>query len=447
MPSGTSQATDFRPAPSGLALLVSLAALTALLSLYLWTELLLARAGGATLCGLSDPGACARLWEGPFASTVHRLTGLPVAGWGLAWALAATALPLVALVHTARQRPLLGWLSAVRLTAAGGFLAVLGLMFAAFQAKTLCIGCLLTYGLVLGYAGIALIGWRSMGLPERGRGLGLSLATLALAFGALIYPGLRTPSSRTVAGRAAISSAGGGAASVAAAQVTGDDEVSRFVASLAPGLRQTLSDALYLYRAGMALPLEPPRALIGEPTAPLRISEFTDVRCGTCADLQETLAALEQRVPAGSFSVEPRHFPLDGECNPYVRQASDPVRCLAARARICVENRPGASEFAQRMFRVQETLNIAEVYRLAEDLVPRAELAACIVSAETARKLRADIESAVRYRLEGTPLVLLNGRKAVSFPPFLYAMILTSGRTDHPAFEGLPTPNPSAHIH
>ena len=43
-------------------------------------------------------------------------------------------------------------------------------------------------------------------------------------------------------------------------------------------------------------------------------------------------------------------------------------------------------------------------------------------------------------------LVLVNGRKATSFPPFLYAMVLTGGHTDHPAFATLPAANPSAQL-
>ena len=79
--------------------------------------------------------------------------------------------------------------------------------------------------------------------------------------------------------------------------------------------------------------------------------------------------------------------------------------------------------------------------------MPRARLEACIASADTKAKLQADIELAVRYQLDGTPLVLLNGRRAVAFPPFLYAMVLTNGSADDPAFSSLPPPDPNAQIH
>jgi protein-disulfide isomerase len=426
----------FQPSPASVAALAALGEVAALVSLFLWGELVLAHAGGATACALSDPEACARLWDGPLASTIHRVTGLPVAGWGLAWALAAAALPLVALVRAAEGRPRADWLSAARITAAAGVVAVLMLMAAALQARTFCVGCFFIYVLVSGYAGIALLGWRALGLPQRGRAALISLAAVAIAALLLLYPGLKTGSANPLVGGRSGTAAG----------FKANDDVSEFVASLTPPLRQTLADSLHQYRQGIAVPSGPPRALIGSASAPLRITDFTDIRCGHCAELHETLAALEREAPAGSFSVEPHQFPLDGECNPYVRRGQDPVRCLAARARICVEGRPGATAYAGRLFGKQETLSTADVYALAEAVIPRRELEACVARAETSQKLQSDIELAARYQIDGTPLVLLNGRKATSFPPFLYAMVLTGGRTDHPAFATLPAANPSAQL-
>ncbi len=441
----TSPSPAYTPSPASLASLVALGALTALLSLFLWAELLLARAGASTSCALSDPNACAALWDGPFAKAIQRFSGLPVAGWGLAWALGATALPLIALRRAAEGAPRAAWLSAVRITAAAGVLSTFVLMATVLQARSYCPGCLLTYVLVLAYGGTALIAWRPLGLPERNGGLLRSAVATAAAFALLLYPGLKTASTRTVAGREAL--AGAGAVASPAPPGVPDDDVSRFVASLAPDLRQTLSDSLYIYKSGLVIPPGVPRALVGPADAPLRITEFTDIRCDHCAELHKTLAALAMEAPAGSFSVEPRQFPLDGACNPYVREASDPVRCLAAQARICAEGRPGATEYAARLFERQATLTPAEVYTLADGLMPRQRLEACVASPETLAKLRADVDLAAKYEIDGTPLVLLNGRKGTSFPPFLYAMILAGGRSDHPAFGTLPSANPSAHLH
>jgi hypothetical protein len=42
---------------------------------------------------------------------------------------------------------------------------------------------------------------------------------------------------------------------------------------------------------------------------------------------------------------------------------------------------------------------------------------------------------------------LINGRQAVSVPPFLYAIVIARGAAEHPAFATLPPPNPNAHLH
>jgi serine/threonine-protein kinase len=436
--SAVETAAAFRPTPASLAALVVLGGLAALLSLFLWGELLVTRAGGAAFCALADPDACERLWDGALAVGVHAWSGLPVAAWGLVWALAAAGLPLLALLRAAEDRPDVAVLSAVRVVAAAGVVAACVLFAAALQARSFCSGCFATYLLVFGYAGIALFSWQSLGLPQRGRALLLAAGSLSAGFVLLLYPGRHTPSSRDAAARHALSGT---------APAAGGDAVSAFVARLTPDLRQTLSDALFLYRNGLAFPLAPPRALVGAGDAPVRITEFTDVRCGHCAELHETLIALERELPAGRFSVESRQFPLDVACNPAVQRSGDPVRCLAAKALICAEARPGSREYAGRLFAKQESLGEADVLALAEGVVPPGELSSCVKAEATAGRLRSDVDDALRYQLDGTPLVLVNGRKGVSFPPFLYAMVLTEGRADHPAFAGLPPPNPNAHLH
>ena len=54
------------------------------------------RSGGSSFCGFGGKLDCEAVWSGAFASTVHRLTGVPIAGWGLAWSAAAFLLPLAA---------------------------------------------------------------------------------------------------------------------------------------------------------------------------------------------------------------------------------------------------------------------------------------------------------------------------------------------------------------
>ena len=205
---------------------------------------------------------------------------------------------------------------------------------------------------------------------------------------------------------------------------TKDAALREFVSSLAPPARQALSDVLHRMRSGPALTLPAPRAVRGSPDAPVRFTEFTDVRCSHCAELHPVWEELERAVPPGSFSVESRFYPLDAGCNAQLSsRAADPVRCLAPRVQICVEGRPGAPALAGALFAEQRTLTVERVYELASAQLPRAELEACAASAETARKLAEDVALAGLYEPEGTPIVLVNGRQGAAFPPFLYAII------------------------
>ncbi len=452
------------PPPRDWARLTGLGALSGLWSLFLWTELVLARSGGSTFCGSGGGFDCTAAWNGALASTVHRLTGMPVSGWGLVWSIAAFALPLVALTRRASGAEPGPLVSAVRLTAGAGLLVVVVLLAESAIAGAFCIGCIATYVIVGAYAAIALVGWRREGLPEAGRGAGFAAAATAIAFACLLYPGLHTPKSSGEAGRQAVAQAAGAAeapqadspaaAPAPASNRTGtgdpgrDRQLDDLVAALDPAGKQMLADSLAIYRSSPPAMLPAPRALVGSTVAPVRITEFTDILCEHCASLYETLQTLRGHTAPGSYSVDARQFPLDGRCNPQFESGKgDDVRCVAAAARICIEPSGREPEFAGALFARQKGLTRAAVFEIAAPYMPREKLAACIASPQTRSELEQDLAAASQYDSDGTPIVAVNGRRGTSFGPFLYAMILTRGEPAHPAFDALPPGNPTAHLH
>lgn len=433
--------------PGALAGLSALGALSALLSVFLWGQLLLVRQGGMPFCGFGASTDCATVWNSAFASAIHRVTGVPVAGWGLVWSLVAFALPLLVLWRRAEGRRPSALIAAVRFTAGIGLATVAVLLAVTAVERAFCLGCFATYLLAAGYAGIALFGWQQAGWPEAGRGAAVAAIAASLSFILLLYPGSHTPQAAGQAGRDAIARTGS-AASPGTGDASRDRALTDLVGSLEPGLKQILSDSLFLYRNGRSIVLPKARASQGPEGAPVLITEFTDIRCEHCADLQKTLVSLQEHLPPGSFSADARQFPLDAECNPLLKsQPADPVRCLAARARICFEGHPKAGDYAQALFAKQKDLTKDQVFELAAPFMPRKKLEACVGSPDTANKLQEDIQIASGLEPEGTPIVLVNGRLGTSFGPFLYAMVLTRGEADHPAFAALPPPNPKAHLH
>jgi protein-disulfide isomerase len=439
--------------PRSLAKLCLLGALSGLWSLFLWAELVLVRSGGSSFCGLGGKLDCEAVWTGAFASTIHRFTGLPIAGWGLAWSAAAFLQPLAALLRRAETKSLGPLATAIRLVGLAGVMAVALMIAASAVADVVCLGCVGTYLIVAAYGYIALLQWRPAGFPQARRGLLIMAGVFGGAFLLLLYPGLRTPKSSGEAGRKAVSravaqSGGGSRPAGGTGNAQSDKILADLIASLEPQLKQTFADSLAIYRAAQTQRISPPRALVGSDLAPVKITEFTDILCEHCAGLQETLQTLRENSPPGSFSVDARQFPLDGRCNPFVGQnKGDDVRCVAAKSRICMEPTGKEPQFAAALFAAQKDLTREKVFEIAAPFMPRPALTACMDSAATRAKLEEDITAAGAFDSDGTPIVAVNGRKGTSFGPFLYAMILTRGNLEHPAFEALPPGDPTAHLH
>ena len=159
--------------------------------LFLWRELLRARAGADAFCGFGG-GDCAGLWDGAFAGALHAATGLPVAAWGVVWGAVATILPLLAWSEPAGRWS--GRLrSAIRATALAGVAGVVVLLLASAAEGGFCQACALTYVLSAVYAAVA---WRRLGAAVDLPGVGLAAAVTAAMYLLLLYPGLRTPKHR-----------------------------------------------------------------------------------------------------------------------------------------------------------------------------------------------------------------------------------------------------------
>lgn len=476
--------------------LTLLGTLAAAWAIFLWRQLLAARAGLEPFCGFGDGGDCAALWDGAFAADIHRWTGVPVAGWGVVWGLIALALPLLA-------RRNASWTPAVRLVAWSGAAGIAGLLGASLAAGMFCSSCALTYALTLAYAVVA---WRGLGAAPVLSGAVPAGGMVIAAFLLVLYPGLKTPKNAQLEGTRVLaeiaksggSTSTGGSASTSAAPTTAtDDDASSDSAStaddapreapkplptgrpvagnlkqardlgaahqrdfdkdlrslleeLTPELRQGVADSIYFYENAPAFPLERPRALRGTAQAPVIFTEFTDTLCSHCATLHENLAYVFGSVPQDAFAFETRQFPLDGLCNPHVERQDEygPPRCTAAKVKICMEGSGSAFEVAGKLYDNQQDLTVDKIYELVAGFAYRTPLEECVASEETAKKLLDDITFAKLYQLRGTPLLLVNGREAAPFGPFLLAMVYTGGSTEHPILkELLPRPSPNIPIH
>lgn len=438
--------------PSILGLLLAFAVGESLLAIYQWLELLSVRRGNTAACEIGETLNCATVWNSGFASSMHALTGLPVAALGLVWGLVATALVVLLIVWTRSKKSIAPALNALRVVAIAGIVASIVFFLASLSSGAACLTCIGTYVLTLGFAGTVLFALPGARLPGQGEWVpALAWAGgLTLLFWGLLLPlGLATP--RTVATTTKlptmpVAGATPDAGSAPAGPLSDREQlVKSFLGTLSPDERQAIANNLALYRNAERKPVNyPARKLKGRSDAPVKIIDWTDIKCGHCAHFEEAMQQIEQAVPAELISVEPRQFPLAGECLVKMKRP-DPsgVRCLAAKSLICLEDSPQFWQVRSKMFAEQEALDADRVIELATSTgLSRPALDACVTSAATQEKLEQDMAYAEAYGLEGTPFVLLNGRSARPFPTsFLYALILTGGNPDSGAFAGLPPPS------
>ncbi len=428
--------------PLGPMLLSGIALAESALAVYQWMELLNVRSGGKAVCALSETVNCAAVWSSPFASWVHAFLRMPVAALGLVWGLGALAVAAAVALKARARADVEVPVSAARLVAALGVVSVVVFAIASFQAKAVCLTCVGTYVLVLGYAAAA---WKLLPgpFPPRPKVLKSSASWGAVAFAVpyalLLYPGSRTPANASGPMSELVSAA-------SASPAEADAKLASFLGGLSWAEQQAVSDSLALYKSAPTVDVSrfSTRMRYGPEGAPVRLVEFTDVRCGHCRVLVEVLSQLKRVSPPDALSVEPRHFPLDSECNQLVGMSDGTgIRCAAARAQICLEGAPDYWSIQEKLFREQASLTKEKVVEIASSgSVPREQLVACMQSQDTARKLNEDIAYAALFNPEGTPLVVVNGKKATPVAAWLYAMVMTRGDVASKAFEKLPPARP-----
>jgi protein-disulfide isomerase/uncharacterized membrane protein len=435
------------PVRGAVALLV-LGLAESALALFQWSQLLTLRGGGATVCGISEHVNCETIWNTPFASRVHETLGIPVAGLGLLWGLVATALAGLFLAWRKSGRTVRPAVNGLRLTAVAGVLSTVIFAAVSASAGAVCPTCLATYALVLAFAAVA---WRGLPGPlapqpgEWGRTLewtgGFALAALL----ALLLPGRATQKLSAVEDRSAAEDRS--ASEEALPLITAEPgSLEAYLQGLDERDKQMAADALGMYREGKEVPAPAAaRRLYGDEKAPVKIVEWTDSKCPHCKALVEAVAALKKRVPEGKLSLEARQYPLDGTCNPSVPPNFTDrtgVRCLAAKAQICLESAPDFWRLREKLFAAQASLTNKEaVMEIASSgSVDRSQLEQCLSSPDTTARINEDVAYAKLHDIQGTPLVVVNGKSVLPSVPFLYALAMTDGNADAPAFKVLPPP-------
>jgi protein-disulfide isomerase/uncharacterized membrane protein len=152
---------------------------------------------------------------------------------------------------------------------------------------------------------------------------------------------------------------------------------------------------------------------IGRTDAPIQIDEFTDFQCPFCGKAHHVIMELLVEYP-DKIHLTHRDYPLDVQCNPYLKKPFHPDACKASLYARCAAQ--------QDLFRPMEELLFGNRFKLQKsDLGKHAEQIGCdmnqfhqcLEDPETMRALLEDIHEAKRRGIDGTPTFYVNGKPIV----------------------------------
>ena len=146
--------------------------------------------------------------------------------------------------------------------------------------------------------------------------------------------------------------------------------------------------------------------LRGNPAAPIKIIEYSDLECPYCKNFHQTMRELVAAYPDKIAWVF-RHFPLD--------QLHSQARTEAA-ATECVAELGGAEKFwayTDKIFELTPSnngLDLTKLPMIAEELgLNRQAFDDCLASGRTAARVDADYQNAIQIGGRGTPLPVILG--------------------------------------
>lgn len=413
-------------------LLVSSAA-TVALAIYQWVELFAVRRGATAACSINETINCATVWNSPFSHAVQSTIIIPIAGLGVLWGAVGFLMSLMLYFRARANGDLSTFSAAVKLWAIVGALSCVTFITASISARALCLTCLGTYALTATFTVGALFmlpGGRFPPMRDLVPAVGWLFAFTAPIFLGLLVPGGFTP--RDVEERSKVLDA------------HDSQNVGAIIDELPLQDRQFIAYAREQWKAAPVIDASmfPVHARKGNPEAPVKLVEFTDILCGHCAHFEEVVREMESMAPEGGLSIEPRYYPLDGECNPNIKgTAGDGVRCFGAKVQICTEQNPDFFIFRRELYANQRQLDQGLILSIAKRYkIDSEQLNECVKSEATAARLREDIMYASKCGIQGTPLILLNGRTTPPIPAFLAGMIASGGNVDATYFLKLPPP-------
>jgi protein-disulfide isomerase len=154
---------------------------------------------------------------------------------------------------------------------------------------------------------------------------------------------------------------------------------------------------------------------LGNPDAPVKIIEFSDLECPFCKRYHPTLKqAMQEYGKDGRISWIYRHFPLDS-IHSKARKEAEASECAAEL---------GGNEkfwaYVDRLFELTPSNNNLDpslLPKIAEDVgLDKAKFESCLASGRHASRVQADYEDAINSGGDGTPYTVILTKNGDVFP-------------------------------
>ncbi len=148
--------------------------------------------------------------------------------------------------------------------------------------------------------------------------------------------------------------------------------------------------------------------ILGDKDAKLVVHTYTDYMCPMCYSYNIMIHKMAKELKGVRF--EHHNYPLDTECNKYLRSEFHHGSCLMAKYAIAAEKQGKFWDMNTKLFEKQPK-NVQEILEIAKDLnLDLTKLQDDANSLETMKKIQNEISEAASIGINGTPSTVINGK-------------------------------------
>jgi len=156
---------------------------------------------------------------------------------------------------------------------------------------------------------------------------------------------------------------------------------------------------------------------LGDPSAPIKIEEFTDYQCPYCDKAHKVMMELVQKYP-DKIHLTHRDYPLDNNCNPYIPRLFHPDACRAAKYGRCAAAQNRFWQLDEKMFHNRTRLQKRHIVVYAREAgLNMNKLEECVAEPATLDAILKDIHEGHSRGVNGTPACFINGELVFGYYP------------------------------